>query len=221
MEQYKLSPWGDDYKENAKKIHSISCQIQSATKRIIRCDITRNQAETLLNNIVSVIEHWTGSTYIGVNKEKALKKAYQAFFNSLYELVLKCKEIDNSTIQECANNILYRGKIFRYLGHPSGDDCDSKIEPIFNDIYVSWSKEPTNLYIESKLYGTMTMLSAEINEPYYGIDLEGIEKAITILTNEECRMSRGNEREVIFPTIKKCITEVKYIEDDYEEQEDD
>lgn len=221
MEKYALSPWANDYKENAAKIHSISCQIQTITKRIISGDITQNQAVTLLNNILVVLKHWTGSTYVGRNKEKSLKKAYQAFFNALYELVLKCKEIDNSIIQECANSILYRGKVFRYLGHSSGNDCDSKIEPIFNDIYVSWSKEPTNSYIESKLYGTITVLSAEITEPYYGIDLEGIEKAITLLTNEEYRISRGNEREVVFPTIKQCITEVKYIEDDYEEQEDD
>lgn len=221
MEQYQLSSWGDDYKENADKIYSISCQIQSATKRIVKCGITQNQAEILLNNIIGVLGHWTGSTYVGVDKEKILKKAYQAFFSALYEMILKCRETKNDTIREYVNGVLYRGKIYRYLGNSGDDNYDGRIEPIFNDIYVSWSKEPTNSYIESKLYGTMTVLSAEINEPYYGIDLEGIEKFITLLTNKECRISRGNEREVIFPTIKECITEIKYIEDDYEEQEDD
>ena len=221
MERYELSSWADDYKENAEKIHSISCQIQSATERIIRCDITQDQAVTLLNNILVVLEHWTGSTYIGNTKEKELKKAYQAFFNALYKLVLKCKEIDNSVLQECADNILYQGQIFRYLGHSSPHNCNISVDPIYDDIYVSWSKEPKNSYVESKLYGTMTWISAEINEPYYGIDLEGVEKAITLLTNEECSVSKGNEREVVFPTIKECIMEVKYIEDDFEDQEDE
>ena len=35
-----------------------------------------------------------------------------------------------------------------------------------------WSKQPQNHYIENKLYGTMTLLTCKVDEPYYGIDLE-------------------------------------------------
>ena len=41
-----------------------------------------------------------------------------------------------------------------------------------HNIYVLWSKQPQNHYIENKLYGTMTLLTCKVDEPYYGIDLE-------------------------------------------------
>lgn len=221
MEQYELSSWGKDYKENAEIIHRISCQINTFAKRISNCDITIDQAETLLYNILGVLAHWTGSTYIGHSKEKVIKKAYQAFFIALYKLVLAFKESNNRLLQNLAESILYQGKIYRYLGHSSCENSKSPVEPIYDDIYVSWSKEPNNPYIESKLYGTMTWISAEIKAPYYGIDLEGIEKAVLLITDKEFTISRGNEHEVVFPTIKECITEIKHIECNDEEYEDD
>ena len=36
----------------------------------------------------------------------------------------------------------------------------------------------------------------------------------------ECSLTRGNEREVVFPTVEECITEIKYIEPEYEEDEE-
>lgn len=45
----------------------------------------------------------------------------------------------------------------------------------------------------------MTWIEAEIKSPYFGIDLENM------------GISRGKEREVVFPTLKDCITNIKYI----------
>lgn len=45
----------------------------------------------------------------------------------------------------------------------------------------------------------MTLLTCKIDEPYYGIDLEAF------------GVVRGEEAEVVFPTIKETITEIKYI----------
>ena len=45
----------------------------------------------------------------------------------------------------------------------------------------------------------MTYLEAEIKSPYFGIDLE------------KFGSSRSFEREVVFPTLKDCVTNIKYI----------
>lgn len=47
----------------------------------------------------------------------------------------------------------------------------------------------------------MTLLTCRIDEPYYGTDLE-VFGAV-----------RGNEAEVVFPTIRETITDIKYIEE--------
>lgn len=212
MEQYDYPMWADQYKESADITHRISCQIRTATKRITKDNVTYDQAKILFTNIINAIKYWTGSTYVGSKKQPELEKAFQAFFKALYDFVLAFKEIDKPAFQESADMILYRGTVFRYLGHHSYDNNEGKIEPVFNDIYVSWSKEADNPYIESKLHGTMTWMSAEIQEPYYGIDLEGLEEAIYRLVDIDCRLTRGNEREVVFQTIKECVREIKYLE---------
>lgn len=219
MEKYELSSRENDYIENSDKIHRISCQIQSATKKIIRCVLTEDQANTLLENIITVLNHWAGSTYVGSEKNSDLSKAFQAFFKVLYQLLLELSNIGG--FGEAVKSSLYRGKIYRYLGHSSSTDCNNKIEPKYNDIYVSWSKQPNNSYLESKLYGTMTWMSAEIVDPFLGIDLEGLEETIYRLTGIECSISRGNEHEVVFPTIKECIMEIRYIKEPDEVYEDD
>ena len=64
---------------------------------------------------------------------------------------------------------------------------------------VSWNKEEENAYLLSKLYGPVTKMTCVITEPLYGIDLEIL------------KCCRGTEREVIFPTIEKYITEIDYL----------
>ena len=63
----------------------------------------------------------------------------------------------------------------------------------------------------------MTWRSADVQSPYFGIDLEGVEAAFFSLANERNYLTKSNEHEVVFPTIKECITEVKYIEEDEED----
>ena len=215
MEQYDYPTWAEQWEESAEITHRISCQIQTATKQIVN----NNHAKIPFMNIINAICYWTGSTYVGSKKHPELEKAFQSFFVALYDLVLAFKMVDNPVFQKCADMILYRGMVFRYLGHDSCMESKGNVEPNFNDIYVSWSKQPDNPCIESKLYGTMTWMSAEIQEPYYGIDLDGLEKAINCLVGIECRFTRGNEQEVVFPTIEECVTEVKYRWEDIEDDQ--
>lgn len=103
-------------------------------------------------------------------------------------------------LKSFSDEVLYRGSLYRHLGKGSVEgNTDKRIEPQYDNIYVSWSKQPKNYYIESKLYGTMTLLTCKIDEPYYGIDLEAF------------GVVRGEEAEGVFPTIKETITEIRYI----------
>lgn len=221
MEVYELSPWADEYKENAQKIHGIACQLQTYTKRVSR-GITKEQGEPLLKNVAAVLDNWTGSTYVGDKKKSQIEKAFQAFFKALYDFIIECRRNDRYFNIKRSNEILYRGSIYRYLGYPVGYAPDnSRVEPIYNDIYVSWSKNPHDIDIEKKLGSTMTWLSAEIKEPYYGIDLVGLSNAISELVDIKHRIAIIDEQEVVFPTIRECITEIKYIEHNCEEDDDE
>lgn len=219
MEEYKYPDCSNDYKQSADTTHKISCQLRVAPKYIK--GMSKDQKKILFSNIIKAVSYWTGSTYVGYRKEPELEKAYQDFFKALYDFILSFRTMRKSVYRKCADMILYQGTVFRYLGHVFEENNIDKVEPIYNDIYVSWSKESPNYYIESKLYGTMTWISAEIKEPYFGIDLEGLEKSIYRLVGIKRILTRGNEREVVFPTIKECITEIKYIEPECEEGEED
>ena len=221
MEVYELSSWDSDYKENAQKIHGIACQIQTYTKRIEH-GITQDQGEPLMKNIAVVLDNWTGATYVGDRKKKQLEKAFQAFFTALYDFIIECRNNDCYFNIESSSKILYRGMVYRYLGHQLGDVPDNSIvEPIYNDIYVSWSKNQHDINIEKKLRYPMTWMAAEIKEPYYGIDLVGLAEAISELVKTEHRIAIRAEREVVFPTIKECISDIKYIDCNCEEDEED
>ena len=140
---------------------------------------------------------WTGKTYIGSPKAEPIKMAFQSFFEELVQLLLFMKDSGMLFEERVANAMLYRGNVYRYLGknYPS----DEVVVPCYDGVYVSWSKQDGNCYLLSKLYGPVTKITCEIAEPLYGIDLDIL----------EC--TRGNEQEVVFPTVEQCITEIKYL----------
>lgn len=153
--------------------------------------------------IIIVLNDWTGNTWVGIKKEKNRVIEFQKFFIALHELIIFLQNLsDIDPIEkDFVNKAIYHGYIYRYLG--SGKVENEKIiKPKFNNIYVSWSKNSTSCYIEGKLYGPITWIACNIEHPYFGIDLEKIGG------------SRGNEKEVVFPTIKKFVTEIKYISEE-------
>lgn len=171
-----------------------------------RYNITDDKLNTLFSNIINALAYWTGNTYVGQPKEKELEKVYQTFFKLLLELLIFIKDSPEFTNEhkEKINSVLYQGNIYRYLGYSSEeyhylDNKEQFVEPNYNGIYVSWSKNESNSYIESKLLGPITKLKCCINEDMFGIDLEAF------------GVSHGNEKEVVFPTLEKCITEIQYI----------
>lgn len=189
--------WSDDIPEIVKAVDEATNNIS------VYYDSTDNSAnalENLYEDIREVCNFWTGKTYVGDRKDDEIAQVFQNFFETLMKLLFKMKDSEKNYESKFANTLLYQGKVYRYLGYCSSRDIKKKpIQPKYNEIYVSWSKEPKNGYIESKLYGKMTWIEAEIKPPYFGIDLEAIGS------------SRGNEKEVVFPTLKDCVTNIKYI----------
>lgn len=202
MEKVSFSIWTDDYGHNASQIDKVTQQINECKYRVISHD----EFGFLLSNIKSILSYWTGNTYVGVRKQSELSEAFQLFFFVLYDWLLLLEESSDRKYSSFANKALYQGKLYRYLGHgDSTEDVYSRVEPQYNNIYVSWSKEEKNSYIESKLYGTMTILTCELEGDYRGIDLESF------------GVSKANESEVVFPTLQNTIIDIKYIDVTYEE----
>lgn len=161
----------------------------------------------LVQNISDALSMWTGSTYVGVKKDEKLELAYTTFFNAFYA-VLTCLLDVNENCRMIAQRMLYDGVLYRYLGHSSGAaDCYSRVEPEYNNMWVSWSKDDVrkNPYLNSKLYGTKTLLICKTNH-LQGIDLAGWDELFGTC------IVRANESEVVYPTLKDAVYDVKYID---------
>ena len=162
--------------------------------------------------IADALCYWTGKTYVGCQKEKSLQELYQDFFLSLCSLIdyLSMENEIHASEKDMIDNFVFTGTVYRYLGK-AGAKNRKHIIPQYNDTYVSWSKNPQSNYIESKLYGKCTWMRCEIRFPMYGIDIEGFHCFFNKTFGECILIAKGTEREVVFPTIEKYITEIKYI----------
>lgn len=156
----------------------------------------------LIENIQYISEKWVRNTYIGIKKNEEIEKAFNRFHNKLirFLLSLKNEECFCDIEKSWANNILYQGTLYRYLGNASPLD-KKNIEVEYGDIYVSWSKKETIHYIETKLYPPIKKIKCKVSGKHYGIDLEAL------------GTSTIQEAEVVFPTFKKSIIEILDIND--------
>lgn len=184
--------WGDEYNKIVK-------EIDIATNSIIST-LENNLDKDVIDNIFEVCQFWTHDTYVGRKKDFRVQKEFQNFFESFMELILAIKDGKIKCDEECKNafsSLLYTGIVYRKLGHGNFENIKEEIKPEYNNIYVSWNKERDNPYLDSKLYGPVTLLVADIKEPYSGIDLE------------ELGVCTGDEKEVVFPTYKELIISVE------------
>lgn len=166
--------------------------------------------EDMICHIMEVLNKWTGETWVGHKKDKRTETVFQNFFETLIRLIryIDLFEIMMSDEEkEFAMMVTFSGVIYRYLG--SGSPCNKEcVEIEYNDIYVSWSKNEQNDYIEGKLYGPLLWIKAQTSPFDYAIDLEGLDKFYQKITGENKGVVRGKEREVVYPTKRECILEV-------------
>lgn len=202
MNQVVFPNWSDDVDSVVVELIRVCNQIDSTVRAIKRKSVMLEQLSELELNIRTTLSWWTGNTYIGVEKDIKLKKAFQRFYISFYDFLLVCRDSDIDILRCFADKVLYQGTVYRYLGYSSNSRL-SKAEPKnveFDGIFVSWSKNASISYIESKLCGTLTRITCNISGDKYGIDLTAF------------GLSRGDESEVVFPTLKEYVTNVEYAE---------
>ncbi len=207
MNKVNYPVFDDQIDERVREINRVTNQIHNVEKQIRNNNLSIDDYNCCFGNVCETLLNWTGHTYVGRNKDKILEKAFQSFFENLYEFLVYCKGNDSiELLQEFAKKALYNGTLYRYLGYDYPvENKNEKVIPQYNNIYVSWSKNPDCSYLKTKLYGTRTELTCNVKEPFYGIDLEAFD------------VSQGDEAEVVFPTIEKAITDVKYVEEEQEE----
>ena len=184
------------------EIVATANKIKTYTVNRLSEQYSEKKFNDILGEIHQVLGVWTGLTYVGQRKSEKTENAYQLFFCAVMDLLVFIKDNKKrmDSLERYISDIcLYRGTIYRYIGSNRAGNKEA-VSPRYNNIFVSWSKNPNNRYLESKLYGPMTWIKCEIKEPYYGIDLDTFEA------------SRGEESEVVFPTIKECIKDIKVIE---------
>lgn len=190
--------------------------VKKYMKERLSHDFIQQDLLEIIGGMDSVLLSWTGYTYVGRKKDKAKEEYYQKFFVAIYKFLIFCKKHSSELSdmeKDLAGKILYQGVVYRYLGKSDSRNYRRKeiVTPEYNDIYVSWSKAEQNYYIESKLYGPMTWLKAEIHKPYYGIDLHGFELWCQYWLGGSSFITRGEEKEVVFPTREDCVVEIKQI----------
>lgn len=199
MNIIEFSDWYNEFVKQTKNIREIATQIDIVKQQVINGHINPNDWDIMDKNFMTLLSKWTGDTYIGYKKPKAFKLAFQQFFTSFYDFLLVLKNSDDPCLKEAGSVSLYQGKVYRYIGYIRCTNINRPLLPEYNDIYVSWSKNPRNEYIESKLNGTMTVLECDISGNYFGIDLTAF------------GVSKEDEDEVVFPTIKECICNIEYL----------
>ena len=167
--------------------------------------------EDMICHIMAVLSKWTGETWVGHKKNKRTEMVFQNFFETFVGLIGYINFFEkkmSDTEKQLANMTVYNGVLYRYLG--SSSPCNKEcVEIEYNDIYVSWSKNEQNDYIESKLYGPLLWIKAQTLPFDFAIDLEGVDKFYQKITGENKGVVRGKEREVVYPTKRECILEVE------------
>lgn len=197
--QPEFSDWYNEFIKQTADIILIAEQIDILKQQVKNAGSFVCCADIIYQNIQNLLLKWVGSTYIGFKKPVKFKNAFQQFFISLYDLLIVMKNSDNKNLNNFANRALYQGTVYRYIGYTRHTKINKGIVPEYNDIYVSWSKNSKNSYIESKLNGTITHMTCNIFGDVYGIDLS----AFGVRLNDES--------EVVFPTVERYIINIDYI----------
>ena len=200
MNKAVFPSWSDEIDKTVVELIRVRNQIDSTVRAIKRRSVTSEMLSDLGYNLGEALSWWTGHTYVGVEKDKKLKKSFQYFYESLYDFLLVCRSSNISVLHNLAEHALYQGTVYRYLGYSSNSRL-SKVAPKeveYDGVFVSWSKDAVIPYVESKLCGTLTRVTCNISGDKYGIDLTAF------------GVSKGAESEVVFPTLKEYVTNVEY-----------
>lgn len=158
------------------------------------------------NDIAIALKLWTGKTWVGIKKTPEVETAFQDFFIAFIKFISNCANSTNRLEHNLADNTIYQGIVYRYIGAKERD-CSAP-DIIYNNIYVSWSKEPYSDYIFNHIHTETTWIKCKIDAPMFGIDIEGFENWCKKHFDKKISISKGTEREIVFPTLKECTLDI-------------
>ena len=130
-------------------IKGICNGLDIATKQIRKCIDEEHMDKLCGQYICDACNFWKGNTYVGIKKDQIIQNAFQTFFEEFMKLLLTLKNSSSSTQldKDIANELLYQGEIFRYLGHGDSSKFNENLELQYNDLYASWSKNAQSNYL--------------------------------------------------------------------------
>ena len=175
------------------KIKTALDEISSNIKGLIADRGNYELCRKAVRGIVGGADFWVGKTSVGIPKNTIIQKAFQDFWESVFELITDIRNHrtdyreDIRPLADC----VFQGKIYRFINTKSIK---------FDGFYVSWSKSNEfTPYMSEKLGAKNTYLLTAETGQNVGIDLE------------ELGVSRPNEREVVFPTNKESIISIEKV----------
>lgn len=88
VKKVDFSFWADETEKAITEIYRVKSQIQSVGNKLKTNNISNNDFQLFLDNVYQTLNYWTGNIYIGLKKDKAVQKAFQTFFEALYDFLL-------------------------------------------------------------------------------------------------------------------------------------
>ena len=101
MNRAEFPFWDNEVEKAITEIYRVKSQMQSVGVRLKTNDISNEDFSVFLNNVYETLNYWTSHTYIGQKKDKTLQKAYQTFFETLYDFLFICRELGNPKLSCC------------------------------------------------------------------------------------------------------------------------
>lgn len=157
--------------------------------------------ENALSECRYVLNGWTRHRYPQWETPIDQRKLYDEFFSTFLDFINVLKNSGYDI------NGLYTGDVYRYIGKGCPNINNEIVHPIYDNMFTSFSTVPELPSITSKLCGTMTLIHAYIDDSSTGIRLRDF---------IDCP-----EDEVVCRMSKNIVKDVKYINEDEEENEHD
>ena len=165
----------------------------------------------IITLIANSIKKWTNFGYVGYKKEELEEEIFQEFWDTLRDFVLFCARDDaKESEREFAESIICTGNIYRLIGNSSLRE-DKEFELEYSELYVSWDKIEFNQSVYDCLCEPVFWIAAEIKWPEFGFDIKKFDRWYNKKFGDALQIAKDEEDEVVFPTIKENVLEIKKI----------
>lgn len=205
MELRKISFNGckDNLIDYVGEITEATAQIRAEFDFLVKTNSPSPNHSLVLDNMQSVLSVWQSNTYLGVMKPSVLRSVFHRFFEAVLDLILTMRSSISEDDRDYANNSLYQGRVYRWLGYSGGEDEDKDVIVNYDNLYASWSTLPRCSYTLSKLYGKVKRVTLDIPVGHFGLYLPVL----------SCEFTKVHEQEVVFPVLEEYVVAVELKED--------